>query len=215
MMLKEYVVAAELFSSIRRYVDDRIAEFHLIPQERQQELREMTRYVASCRQAAQPARLTFICTHNSRRSHLSQIWAAVAASFYGIPGVETFSGGTEATAFAKPALAALRRAGFVINSPEAKNPHHVLQYQVMGRPLICFSKVYNEPPNPESGYCAVVTCHHADVNCPVVFGAASRIKVQYEDPKISDGTPAEAATYDERCRQIAREMLFAFSHVER
>jgi len=208
-------VPAELFSSIRRYVDDRIAEFHLVPSERQQELLEIARYVTASRQAAKPARLTFICTHNSRRSHLSQIWAAIAADFYGIAGVETYSGGTEATAFAKPALAALRRVGFVINSPEAKNPHHVLQYQLMGRSLICFSKVYNETPNPDSGYCAVMTCHHADVNCPVVFGAASRIKVQYEDPKVSDGTPAEAATYDERCRQIAREMLFAFSQVER
>ena len=103
---------AELFSSVRRYVDDRIAEFHQIPSERQQELLEIARYVTACRKATQPARLTFICTHNSRRSHLSQIWAALAADFYGIAGVETYSGGTEATAFAKAALAALRRVGF-------------------------------------------------------------------------------------------------------
>lgn len=208
-------MVADLISAIREFVEQRIAEFDQIPPQRQQELSELARYVSDCRKASQPSRLTFICTHNSRRSHLSQIWSAVAADYYQIHGVETFSGGTEATAFAVPALAALRRTGFVLHSPAGKNPHHELQYRSSGKPLVCFSKVYNEAPNPCSGYCAVMTCHHADVHCPVVQGAAHRIAVQYEDPKVSDGTPAEAATYDERCRQIAREMLFAFSQVER
>lgn len=43
-----------------------------------------------------------------------------------------------------------------------------------------------------------------------MFGADARIAIPYDDPKASDGTEHEAQTYDERCRQIAREKLYAF-----
>jgi hypothetical protein len=35
--------------------------------------------------------------------------------------------------------------------------------------------------------------------------------VNYDDPKDFDGTLQEEAKYDERTRQIAREMLYLFS----
>ena len=47
----------------------------------------------------------------------------------------------------------------------------------------------------------------------MVLGAAERIAITYEDPKAFDGTDREAEAYDERCRQIAREMLYVFSLV--
>ena len=213
-------VPPDFLPAVRRYVDGRITEFDRIPEARKQQLREITNYVQRCRRAQKPVRLTFICTHNSRRSHLSQIWAAVAADHYGIRDVEVFSGGTEATAFAPHAIAVIERAGLTVTTPpattpvEAGNPHHEVRYRDSGRALVCFSKVYYDAPNPNTGYCAVMTCTHADVNCPVVFGATVRVAVPFDDPKAADGTPAEAATYDERCRQIAREMLYACSQVE-
>ena len=42
--------------------------------------------------------LNFICTHNSRRSHLSQVWAQALAHHVGINTINCYSGGTEATA---------------------------------------------------------------------------------------------------------------------
>jgi len=159
-------------------------------------------------------RLVFICTHNSRRSHLSQIWAQTAAGRYGVAGVETFSGGTEATAFNPRAVTALRRAGFTIPEPEAgANPRYQVRCHAEAPPLVCFSKVYGDASNPRSDFYAVMTCSQADQNCPVVAGAAQRIALPFDDPKAFDGTLEEAAQYDERCRQIAREMLFIFSTV--
>ena len=58
-----------------------------------------------------------------------------------------------------------------------------------------------------------MSCSQADRNCPLVPGCAARIALPYDDPKDFDGTDREAAMYDERCRQIAREMLFVFSQV--
>jgi len=158
----------------------------------------------------------FICTHNSRRSHLSQIWASTAAAYYGVPGVETYSGGTEATAFNPRAVAALKRAGFEIShSATQDNPHYTVRFHDNAPAMECFSKVYKQPPNPTADFCAIMTCAQADKNCPVVRGATLRIGVPYEDPKAFDGTPEEAAKYDERCQQIAREILYVFANASK
>ncbi|MFK7952954.1 MAG: low molecular weight phosphatase family protein [Ekhidna sp.] len=157
--------------------------------------------------------LNFICTHNSRRSHLSQIWAQTAADYYKIP-VDTYSGGTEATAFHPNAIAALKRAGFQVNSPEGKNPPHEIKATFEGEPMICFSKCFDEAPNPKNDFIAIMTCSEADQGCPVVAGATNKIQLLYDDPKVADGTPNEAAKYDERCKQIATEMFYVFSQLK-
>jgi hypothetical protein len=200
---------------LQKYVEQRKSEFANIPEERKEQLKKLAEYVRSRTAAGQPACLTFICTHNSRRSHMAQLWATVAAAHYGVGNVETFSGGTEATAFNPRAVAALERAGFKIEpGPEKTNPHYKVFVGSASEPLVCFSKVYDAEPNPKADFCAVMTCAQADKNCPVVHGAALRLSINYEDPKAADGTPAETARYDERCAQIALEMLYAFSLVK-
>lgn len=209
-------MSAEGFeSSLKNYIESRTAEFQHIPSDRKQQLLELSDIVSSTLQKRDSVQLTFICTHNSRRSHLAQIWAATAAIHYRVSPVHTFSGGTEATAFNPRAIEALRRAGFQIGDPKSSpNPRYMVQVNPDAS-LECFSKIYNDPPNPESDYCAVMTCSQADQNCPVVSGATTRIAIPYDDPKAFDGSPEESAKYDERCQQIAREMLFVFSNVKR
>jgi arsenate reductase len=41
-----------------------------------------------------------------------------------------------------------------------------------------------------------------------------RLAIMYRDPKASDGTPEEQATYDARCQQIAAEMNWVMALVE-
>ena len=211
---KEAAVAtntSDLTTDLAGFVDAALAELDRIPEERRKRLGELAAYVAERTEAEQPVRLTFICTHNSRRSHLSQIWAQTAAHVFGIDGVETYSGGTEATAFNPRAVAAVKRAGFLVDdSEESDNPVVRVRFASGGAPMECFSKVYDQPPNPTEGFAAVMTCSDADAACPIVFGAEARIAVPYDDPKAADGTEHEAQAYDERCRQIAREMLYAF-----
>jgi protein-tyrosine-phosphatase len=188
--------------------------FSQIPAARRSKLEGISDHVAEKIASGAPARLTFICTHNSRRSHMAQIWAQTAAHHYGVPGVETFSGGTEATAFNPRAVAALERAGFRIETDaQGSNPVYQVFFNADDEPMHAFSKVYDEPPNPRDGFCAVMTCSQADKACPLVLGAEERIAIPYEDPKASDGTDTETTAYDERCRQIAREMLYLFSRV--
>jgi arsenate reductase len=215
LMATPSLAAAELRPSLANYVAARTAEFDDVPADRRATLDELAAYIRKQRDAGESVRLVFICTHNSRRSHMAQLWAATAAASYGIDDVETFSGGTEATAFNPRAVAALERAGFEIktSTPADANPKFLVRVGPTADALECFSKVYDQPPNPSSGFCAVMTCSAADEACPSVPGATLRLAIPYDDPKVADGMPEEAATYDERCAQIAREMLFAFSRV--
>ena len=184
----------------------------LIPTARREKLQQLASYVDS-RKGSDRIALNIICTHNSRRSHLAQIWAATAAYYHGVAGVETFSGGTEATAFNPRAVAAIRRAGFQVEAGEGDNPVYILTYATDAEPLQCFSKVYDHELNPQSKFAAIMTCSDADEYCPFIPGVELRLPLTYDDPKEADDTPEETARYDERVRQIGREILYAFSLV--
>ncbi|MEM8606217.1 MAG: protein-tyrosine-phosphatase [Myxococcota bacterium] len=201
-----------MYPALQRHIEQWVGGFDTIDSGRRAVLEHLAAFVTDNAGGTIP--LTFICTHNSRRSHMAQLWAAAAAAHYGVSGVAVFSGGTETTAFNPRAVAAMERAGFVIETPGGENPRYLVSYADGAEPIACFSKVYDDPVNPSEGFAAVMTCSSADEACPVVQGAAERVSITYEDPKASDDTPEETDTYDARCRQIATEMLFVFSRVK-
>lgn len=203
-----------VLSAVDRYLAAREAEIDQIPADRREALARVAQFVKKRRAAGRPARLLFICTHNSRRSHMAELWARAAAARHGVDGVQTFSGGTEATAFNPRAVAALERAGLEIEPTTAgDNPRYAVRYATDAPPAVAYSKVYDADGNPTADFAAIMTCSQADESCPLVRGAASRIAIPYEDPKAFDGTPRESRAYDERSAQIAREMLYVFSRL--
>lgn len=213
-MVSSSAMAAEFFPRVSGYIETSLAEFDRIPEDRRKALRKIAGYVRAQVESGQDARLNFICTHNSRRSHMSQLWARTAAEYFGIDGVSTYSGGTEATAFNPRAVAAMQRAGFSGEKAGlGDNPLYHVRNGPAQLPMTAFSKVYFHPSNPQEEFCAVMTCSQADESCPVVRGADYRVAIPYDDPKAFDGTDLESARYDERCRQISREMLYLFSQV--
>jgi arsenate reductase (thioredoxin) len=140
----------------------------------------------------------------------------VAAVHYGSKNVETFSGGTERTAFNPRAVSAMESAGFKIEIESAGvNPNYLVSFAHNTKPQVCFSKLYSAPENPTADFCAVMTCSSADQSCPSVKGAVKRVAIPYEDPKIADDTPEETSAYEERTAQICREILYAFSVARR
>lgn len=159
--------------------------------------------------------VTFICTHNSRRSHLAQVWAQLAAREAGLEGVSTYSGGTEVTALNPNVAAALRRAGWSVEAlSEGSNPVYAVEApDASDSRQRCFSKLHDDDANPQEGFAAVLTCSSAASECPSLPGAALRRELLYEDPKAFDGTPDEAAAYDACCARISGEMRFLFRRV--
>lgn len=202
-----------LLPKLAHSVEALLPQIEKVSAERRQTLDRLAGFVSEHLSAGKKPRLTFICTHNSRRSHLGQLWAATAATHFGMEGVETFSGGTEGTAFNPRAIAALERSGFAIEDPGGNNPRYRVSFAEQAPARECFSKRYDHSENPQGDFAAVMTCTEADQACPLVPGAALRVALPYVDPKVSDGTEEEAATYDERSRQVATEMLYLFSKV--
>jgi arsenate reductase len=203
-----------LLPKLAQYTKALAKDFDAIPADRKQTLDKLALFVRTKRASGEKAKLVFICTHNSRRSHMSQLWSTVAAASYGIDNVETFSGGVETTAFNPRAVAALERAGFRITNPGGENPHYKVSFAKNRPPVEAFSKKYDDATNPHENFAAVMTCTQADKNCPSIQGASLRVALPFEDPKVSDGTPKEAATYDQRAKQIATEMFYFFSRVD-
>lgn len=159
--------------------------------------------------------LNFICTHNSRRSHISQIWAAAGAAHFGLSNVYTYSGGTEATAFQPRAIAALERAGFKITAEDAAldNPKYSVQFSDQVPGTTAWSKIFDDAANPKQQFAAVMTCSDADQNCPFVPGTSLRLPLTFEDPKVADGTSFESVRYDQSVREIGRELLWVMREV--
>jgi arsenate reductase len=215
MNLKRQSIANQFVPSLKEYMEARIAEFGEIAEVRQFELEAVSAFIRRHIDAPTSARLVFICTHNSRRSQLSQVWAHVAALYYGIQNVQTYSGGTEVTAFNIRAVDALKRSGLLIEATatDSGNPHYLIKPSESQPAIECFSKTFDSQPNPTESYCAIMNCSHADESCPVIVGADLRIAIRYEDPKLADDTPEETMRYDNRCRQICREMLYMMSQV--
>lgn len=203
-----------LYPTIDNYIAQ--LESENIPEDRRMTLEPLVEYLQNKVTAGKSIKLNFICTHNSRRSQLAQVWAAVAACYHGV-AVDTYSGGVEATAFNERAVQAMERAGFRIATPwrDKDNPVYDIRFSDEQEPITAFSKLYDDPENPTEGFAAVMTCSHADENCPFIPGAEKRIPVTYVDPKEFDETPEEAARYDERSAQIAREMMYVFSRIQR
>jgi arsenate reductase (thioredoxin) len=190
-------------------------EYEQIPAERKQILKQLTSFIEKKKKAGDPITLNFICTHNSRRSHLAQLWAQAAAHYNGIDKVACFSGGTEATAFNPRAVKAMQDAGFKITQTKpGDNPIYEVTFADGITPVIAFSKTYDDPFNHNKNFAAIMTCSHADENCPLVIGASARIALTYDDPKEFDGTPREEVMYAERVHQIGREIFYAFSQVQ-
>ncbi|MFA7273708.1 MAG: protein-tyrosine-phosphatase [Crocinitomicaceae bacterium] len=183
-----------------------------ISEKRKSELQLLIDYVQEKRKADAAILLNFICTHNSRRSQFSQVWAQVAADYYGIE-VTCFSGGVEVTAFNERAVASLERFGFDLQREGNENPKYTVKWNDSKHSLVLFSKLYDDASHPTSGFAAIMTCSHADENCPYVAGCEKRIPIRYEDPKNYDDTPLEATFYDYRSFEIGTEMMYVFSKI--
>lgn len=199
----------QLEETIRKIDPKRISE------ERKKVLQPLIDFIQKKTDKEEAIRLNFICTHNSRRSHLSQIWAQALAGFFMIPNLKAYSGGTEATALYSMVVKTLKNSGFQVEKiSEAENPIYSIKYGPNVLPITGFSKTYYHAFNPQGKYAAIMTCSDADTGCPLVIGAAERFRITYEDPKAFDETPLQKEKYNERSLQIATELFYVFSKIK-
>lgn len=201
-------------SRLDYYIKKIELDFEKISESRKIILIQLTNYLLSKGKNKQNTNLIFICTHNSRRSHLAQIWAATGISYYGLKNIRTFSGGTSITEFNKRAINVLKKVGYNINNPTGNNPHYRVSFSKNIRPLECFSKKYDSLFNPRKKFAIIMTCSNAEKSCPFIPKAEERIFLPYNDPKLFDGTSDEEKYYEKSCEKIAIEMLFVMKSLK-
>jgi len=204
-----------MYQKLIEIINNKI-DVYSISEERKAILQPLIDFIQQKVNNRQDINLNFICTHNSRRSHLSQVWAQVASVYYHIPNVHCYSGGTEETALFPKVAETLTNQGLnIFKIADNNNPVYAIKYSDNALPVIGFSKKYDNPFNPVSAFTAIMTCSQADGGCPFIAGAEKRIPITFEDPKISDGTTEQAKVYTERSLQIATEMFYVFSMIKK
>lgn len=196
-------------AKIKLYIDH--LDTSVLSDDRKEVLTFLKEYIVGKKATKEPILLNYICTHNSRRSHLGQVWGQTMAHHFDVENVTTYSGGTEETEIYKSVLTTLEDIGFDIGRIEDRiNPVYAISYDDDADPIVAFSKKYDDDYNPTSGFVAIMTCSSADEGCPIVSGSEKRFAITYDDPKVSDGSLQEKAIYAARCKQIATEMKFVF-----
>lgn len=205
-----------IFDALQETIQHLVSKFDTISSERKKRLLVLAEYLQEKYNAKATPKLIVICTHNSRRSHIGQLWLAVAAEYYQLPMIETFSGGTEATAFHPNAIKAMQGLGFTITVAEDRNPNPIydIQWAANQNTYQAFSKRYEDTPNPTENFGAIMVCSEADQGCPLVLGADFRLALPFNDPKAFDGTALQDEKYTERALQIGTEILYVFNCIK-
>lgn len=213
VMITSVATAQKLTKQLRAYTKKVATELDQVSPGRQETLTEIGDFLLKELKEDNKADIIIICTHNSRRSHISQLWLQTAAEYYGIKGINVFSGGLEATAFHPNAIAALERAGFNISGVQSgDNPVYTASNGITNS--IMYSKKYTDTQNPQADFGAIMVCSDADKSCPMVEGADDRFALPYDDPRYYEDTPSVNQKYDETVREIAREMFFLADYVK-
>jgi arsenate reductase (thioredoxin) len=191
------------------------SKLSLFPTDRHEDLiQKIAEFIIEENKSGDIAKLNFICTHNSRRSQFAQTWCSLVQAYLEIDVAEAYSGGTEVTACNERTVAALERAGCVISKDGSKNPVYSVSDEESNKKVKLWSKVFDDEANPKGRFAAIMTCDHADQNCPFIPGAAIRVPLTYTDPKYADDSDKEESAYDLTCHIIATDMIRLFKKVK-
>lgn len=204
-----------MFQDIKLYIES--LNFNEISNIRREKLDQLIQIIEQNYNTKGIVILNFICTHNSRRSQFSQIWASVASTYYDL-NIKNYSGGIEVTACHKNTISSLKRAGLEIETNSKnpkKNPIYEAYYSSKQTPVKLYSKTYDASENPSKNFIAIMTCDDADENCPIINGCEHRFSLTYKDPKVYDDTNQTEKQYDYCSIKIATEIFYIFSKIKK
>ena len=115
--------------------------------------------------------IIFLCTHNSRRSQLCQIWGYILAKIYKVDLIFN-SAGSEKTEVHENIFYCLSYLGI-----KAENNKVIFKDLIIN----LHSKTLNEIK--EDKFIAIMTCSDTEKSCPTDPRSIKNIKMFYEDPK--------------------------------
>lgn len=188
-----------LTETLDDYISETIDNFSLSPG-RVDMLEKIATTLFKIKSTQDELNVVFVCTHNSRRSHMAQVMFAAMVEHLEIDHTNSFSAGTEATEVHPLTISSLQEVGFDVVK---KDSTHKLTSGDMSLDL--FSKKYDHP-SIKSPFVAIMVCDEADNSCPTLPQAVKRFSLPYKDPKSADGTEVEQKVYATTLYKIGEEM---------
>ncbi|MEO5952734.1 MAG: ArsR family transcriptional regulator [Chloroflexia bacterium] len=139
---------------------------------------------------AHPARVLFLCTHNSARSQMAEgIMRHVAGN-----RVEVASAGTEVTHVRPEAIATMEAMGIDISSQHSK---HLKEFIGQHWDYV------------------VTVCDRAKESCPIFPGDPERIHWSFDDPSAVEPQDARNAAYRQTSIELTHRIRILLSLIER
>ena len=200
------------YNQIQLFCLEITSSFKNIPSSRLQRLDEIVLEINEIFNNKKNLNFLFVCTHNSRRSQFANVWAEIAATFYNLNSIKSYSCGTEKSIVSKNTIEALEDLGLKIhNHPNINNAFHAFY----GKELFIdvFSKKYSDSSISKENTIAIMTCTDADQNCPIIPYAKNRISLNFKDPKRFDNTSYFRMEYQKTAKEIATEIFYIFSKI--
>jgi len=140
--------------------------------------------------------IVFLCTHNSRRSQLCQVWGIILSKIYNID-LKFNSAGTEKTEVNKNILYCFSHIGLEVKGNK-------IIYEDLSISL--HSKLLDEiQPNK---FISIMTCSDAEKSCPSDSRSIKNISMTYQDPKVFDYKEKEKDEYLKTSKLIAKELNY-------
>jgi arsenate reductase len=207
--------SAPTFSpDLEAYCQTLSGEFAEVPDSTGKRLREAGNYIINRGKDGLDINISFVCEHNSRKSHMGHVWTQMAVQYYGMENISCYSGGTTPTYVNERIITALGNAGFRISERgiAGYGPKYHLDYGNEAQGIEIFSKRYDHQMNPDTNYLAITLCYNPEECCPIT-GGDLQLTIPYEDMQPFDSTPQEEEMYDKQCRQIARDMFYMIGYV--
>lgn len=203
-----------MYPKIELIISKLLVSFDSIPLPRKQKLIELACHLKLTLCSSNKLNLLFVCTHNSRRSHMGQLWGQLAANYYKMDNVNSFSAGTEVTELNSNVIEMLQKVGFMVSTFQTvSNPAYLIEFG-QNQSLTCFSKLIEHESNPKSDFFAIMMCTEAEANCPFVPGAIHRFGLPFDDPKVYDNTLKVSDAYLSTFEEIGIQILFLFNQIK-
>ncbi|NJN27464.1 MAG: hypothetical protein HC819_16570 [Cyclobacteriaceae bacterium] len=206
----------KLYPILNEYIKDFPKEFRKIPEERRYRLNEMVYYLEEQEKNRNAWQLMFISSNQSTVGQMAQVWAKIAAYYFGLEKLQTFSGGLQAEPISVNTILALEKAGCIVykNDLNGLNVYQV-KYAYNINPIILYPKKTDHVKNPANDFMAVFVNEHADMNMRNVRGTFNRLLLPYEDLSAYDGSAIDTRQYEESNRKMAVEMFYVFAQLRK
>tara|TARA_Y100001949_G_C15986510_1_gene330879 strand:+ start:2001 stop:2567 length:567 start_codon:yes stop_codon:yes gene_type:complete len=146
--------------------------------------------------------IVFLCTHNSRRSQICEVWGKVFAEIYR-KKININSAGAFKTVVHSQVYESIVKCGLVVDNKK-EIFFDKKKFKLNSKTIDSLTM---------KNFIAVMTCSNAEKSCPNDPRSIRNIKMFFNDPRIYDETDKMSREYLNTTIYIAEELNYIFKNI--